>query len=84
MLHHVEPEQRQDRLFAEIARVLRPGAILVASDSLASEPLQQMHAGDTYHPVDPQTLPGRLEAAGFTDVTVQTNEFGWSAVARMA
>lgn len=84
MLHHVEPSQRQDRLFAEIARVLRPGAVLVASDSLASEPLQQMHDADTYNPVDPQTLPGRLEAAGFTDVEVQTNEFGWSAVAHRA
>ncbi|MDG4664993.1 class I SAM-dependent methyltransferase [Mycobacterium sp. 236(2023)] len=82
MLHHVEPADRQDQLFAEIARVLRPGAVLVASDSLASEPLQQMHGGDTYNPVDPAALPARLTAAGFTDVEVQTNEFGWSAVAR--
>nr|WP_235733999.1 hypothetical protein [Mycolicibacterium austroafricanum] len=56
----------------------------MASDSLASEPLHQMHDGDTYNPVDPQTLPGRLEAAGFTGVEVQTNEFGWSAVAHRA
>ncbi|MGE0215449.1 class I SAM-dependent methyltransferase [Mycolicibacterium sp.] len=82
MLHHVEPAQRQDRLFTEIARVLRPGATLVAGDSLASEPLQQMHDGDTYNPVDPAALPARLVAAGFTDIEVRTNEFGWSAVAR--
>lgn len=84
MLHHVEPEQRQDQLFAEISRVLRPGAVLVASDSLGSEPMQQLHEGDTYNPIDPQTLPARLTAAGFTGVEVRTNEFGWSAVARKA
>jgi ubiquinone/menaquinone biosynthesis C-methylase UbiE len=82
MLHHVEPAERQDELFAEIARVLRPGAVLVASDSLASEPLADMHGGDTYNPVDPETLPARLGAAGFTDVEVRTNPFGWAAVAR--
>jgi ubiquinone/menaquinone biosynthesis C-methylase UbiE len=82
MLHHVEPTARQDQLFAEIARVLRPGAVLVASDSLASEPLADLHDGDTYNPVDPETLPARLGAAGFTDVEVRINEFGWSAVAR--
>src|ERR1700750_489002 len=32
MLHHVPSTQLQDRLFAEVARVLRPGAPLVASD----------------------------------------------------
>jgi SAM-dependent methyltransferase len=47
MLHHVGPAERQDRLFAEVARVLRPEAVLVAGDSLAGEPLQQMHDGDT-------------------------------------
>lgn len=82
MLHHVAPATRQDQLLAEIARVLRPGAVLVASDSLASEPLAEMHDGDTYNPVDPRTLPARLTAAGFSDVEVRTNPFGWAAVAR--
>ncbi len=54
----------------------------MASDSLASEPLRQMHDGDTYNPVDPETLQTRLVAAGFGDVEVKTNEFGWAAVAR--
>src|SRR5262245_13909908 len=34
MLHHVPSADLQDRLFAEVARVLRPGALFVASDSL--------------------------------------------------
>lgn len=82
MLHHVPTVKMQDRLFAEIARVLRPGAALVASDSLASAELEAHHEGDTYNPVDPTTLPSRLAAAGFGDVAVKTNDYGWSAVAR--
>ena len=82
MLHHVPTGELQDRLFAEVARVLRPGAALVASDSLGSDDLAAAHEDDTYNPVDPQTLAGRLAAAGFTDVEVKTNEFGWAAIAR--
>ena len=82
MLHHVPTAELQDRLFAEVARVLRPGAALVASDSLGSDDLAAAHDGDTYNPVDPATLPSRLTAAGFGDVAVKTNEYGWSAVAR--
>ncbi len=61
MLHHVPTVELQDRLFAEVARVLRPGAALVASDSLGSDELADAHEGDTYNPVDPATLP---DAAG--------------------
>ncbi|GFG49648.1 SAM-dependent methyltransferase [Mycolicibacterium agri] len=84
MLHHVPTIELQDRLFAEVARVLRPGAPLVASDSLASDELKAHHEGDTYNPVDPATLPDRLAAAGFVDVNVRTNEFGWALIARVA
>jgi SAM-dependent methyltransferase len=84
MLHHVPTVELQDRLFAEIARVLRPGAPLVASDSLGSEELKAHHEDDTYNPVDPSTLPDRLAGAGFTDVDVRTNDYGWAAIARAA
>jgi ubiquinone/menaquinone biosynthesis C-methylase UbiE len=82
MLHHVPTAELQDRLLSEVARVLRPGAALVASDSLGSDELAAAHAGDTYNPVDPASLLERLVAAGFGDVQIKTNEFGWSAIAR--
>jgi hypothetical protein len=82
MLHHVPTVELQDRLFAEVARVLRAGASLVASDSLASEELAGHHEDDTYNPVDPATLSQRLTDAGFAAVEVRTNPFGWAAVAR--
>ena len=81
MLHHVPTIDLQDRLFAEVRRVLRPGAALVASDNLASAELEAGHEGDTYNPIDPATLPARLEAAGFDDVTVTTNPYAWQVIA---
>lgn len=82
MLHHVPTAVLQDRLFAEVARVLRPGAALVASDSIGSEELATAHEGDTYNPVEPASLPARLTAAGFGDVQVKTNDYGWAVIAR--
>jgi len=81
MLHHVPSIDMQDRLFAEVCRVLRPGATFVASDNLANDELEAHHEGDTYNPIDPATLPGRLETAGFVDVTVTTNPFAWQVAA---
>jgi SAM-dependent methyltransferase len=82
MLHHVPTNDLQDRLLAEVARVLRPGATLVASDSIGSDDMENAHEGDTYNPVDPAGLAKRLTAAGFVDVDVRTNDFGWAASAR--
>jgi SAM-dependent methyltransferase len=82
MLHHVPTPALQDRLFAEVGRVLRPGGLLVASDSVASDDLAAFHEDDTYNPVDPATVGARLEAAGFAEVEVRANPFGWAAHAR--
>jgi SAM-dependent methyltransferase len=84
MLHHVPSTELQDRLFAEAARVLRAGAPIVAVDSLESDGLRAFHEGDTYQPIDHTTLPGRLQDAGFTDVEVRVNQYGWTALARRA
>jgi ubiquinone/menaquinone biosynthesis C-methylase UbiE len=81
MLHHVPTIELQDRLFGEVARVLRPGAPLVASDSLHSDELAAHHEGDTYNPVDPESLHGRLTSAGFERIDVRTNPNGWAVIA---
>lgn len=82
MLHHVPTAALQDRLFGELRRVLAPGSLLVASDSVASADLEALHVDDVYNPIDPDGLPERLAAAGFVDVTVRANPFGWAAHAR--
>lgn len=71
MLHHVPSPELQDRVFAELARVLAPGGWLVGSDSVTSPLFRVVHWGDTLVPVDPERLPDRLLRAGFADVEVQ-------------
>jgi len=65
MLHHVPSEALQDRLLAEVCRCLRPGGVLVGSDTLPSLRFRLYHLADTMVVVDPDRLPVRLEAAGF-------------------
>lgn len=79
MLHHVPTTRLQDRLLAEAVRVLRPGGTFVAADSVAGPELAALHAGDVYNPVDPATIEGRLRLAGFDDIAVRSNDFGWAA-----
>lgn len=77
MLHHV-PHAVQDRLFAEAARVLRPGGVFAGMDSTPSFRWNLYHLFDDRNPVDPAALPARLESAGFSSVSVRTRDGGFS------
>ncbi len=70
MLHHVASEALQNRLLAEVARVLRPGGVFAGTDSLYSRSFGLLHLFDTMVLVDPRTFPERLKAVGFDDVQV--------------
>jgi SAM-dependent methyltransferase len=71
VLHHTETPAVQDGIFAELLRVLRPGGILVGSEGYDNERTRLAHAGDQFVPVDPDGLPQRLEAIGFTEIEVE-------------
>ena len=74
MLHHVPTMALQNAILAEAFRVLRPGGVLIGSDSLASNDLHHFHADDTYNPVDPAWLLGRLQTLGFGALTIEVDD----------
>ena len=82
MLHHIPTVAEQDRVFAEVARVLRPSGMFAGTDSIGSGWLfRAIHVGDTLNLVDPAGLPARLEAAGLTvdEVKLGGQSFRWRA-----
>lgn len=73
MLHHVPSQELQNKLLAEVLRVLKPGGFFVGSDSLQSWFMRVIHIGDTLIPVSPDTFGARLKSAGFEVLEVQKN-----------
>jgi SAM-dependent methyltransferase len=70
MLHHVPSPALQDRLFAEVFRVLRPGGTFIGTDATDSPSLRELHIDDIFVPVEAESLRHRLRAVGFDAVTV--------------
>jgi SAM-dependent methyltransferase len=75
MLHHVPTAALQNELLAEVLRVLRPGGVLIGSDSLASNDLHHFHVDDDYYPVEPAAFLTRLQTLGFGKITI-TVDYG--------
>jgi SAM-dependent methyltransferase len=71
MLHHVPSPGAQNRLFAEVQRVLRPGSPFTGTDSTGRGlGFALLHIGDTKVVIDPEGLGERLVAAGFVRAEV--------------
>jgi SAM-dependent methyltransferase len=83
MLHHLPSPQAQDRLLAEVARVLRPGGLFAGTDSLGEGLLfRLLHIRDTLVPVAPDGLADRLHAAGLAEPVVAESESSFRFRAR--
>ncbi len=72
MLHHLKSRELQNRAFAEIFRVFRPGAVFLAFDIPDGWIHRVAHIKSTFVPVDPATVIGRLTAAGFSKVALDS------------
>jgi SAM-dependent methyltransferase len=83
MLHHMPTAAKQDELFAEVHRVLRPGALFVGTDSRDLEVIRAGHVDDTFVPVNPETLNDRLAAAGFAGTNLDVGDYQFRFTARM-
>jgi SAM-dependent methyltransferase len=70
MLHHLHSGELQDRTFAEIARVLRPGGVFLAFEIQNSWLHRLGHIRSTFVPVDPRSAAARLKGAGFSQSAV--------------
>jgi SAM-dependent methyltransferase len=82
MLHHIPSAELQDRLLAEVLRVLRPGGTFAGTDSRQGRLFRWLHVFDTLTVVDPATFAERLTAAGFEDARVDENPYAFRFRAR--
>jgi SAM-dependent methyltransferase len=82
MLHHVPSAALQDRLLAEVRRVLRPGGVFAGSDSVTSFGFRMLHVRDTNVTVPPETFAARLRAQGFAEAQVHVGKGSFRFVAR--
>jgi ubiquinone/menaquinone biosynthesis C-methylase UbiE len=70
VLHHLKIRELQERAFAEIFRVLRPGGVFLAVE-IQDGWLQRIgHIRSTFVPVAPSSVPERLATLGFSNVSV--------------
>jgi ubiquinone/menaquinone biosynthesis C-methylase UbiE len=67
----------QDRAFAEIFRVLRPGGVFLAFDIPDGWLHRVGHIRSTFVPVAPVTASARLTTAGFSNPTIASQRGGF-------
>jgi ubiquinone/menaquinone biosynthesis C-methylase UbiE len=70
VLHHLKSQELQDRAFAEIFRVLRPGGVFLAVEIQDGWLQRFVHIRSTFVPVAPSSVHERLASAGFSSVCI--------------
>jgi SAM-dependent methyltransferase len=77
MLHHLRSNELQDRAFAEIWRVLRPGGVFLAFEIQDGWLHRVGHLRSTFVPIDPAAVNTRLTTAGFSRTSVDFRRGGF-------
>ena len=74
VLHHLKSQEAQDRMFAEVFRVLRPGGVFLAFEITDSWLHRVGHFRSTFTPLRPGSAFARLNVAGFSRVAVDVRK----------
>jgi ubiquinone/menaquinone biosynthesis C-methylase UbiE len=74
VLHHLKSTQLQDQMFAEAFRVLRPGGILIVFEIPDSWFHRVGHIRSTFTPLAPSSAFPRLNATGFSKITLDVRK----------
>jgi len=77
VLHHLKSPELQDRMFAEVFRVLRPGGVFLAFEVNNSWIHRIGHIRSTFTPLEPGSAFARLTLAGFSRVSVDFRRGGY-------
>jgi ubiquinone/menaquinone biosynthesis C-methylase UbiE len=70
VLHHLRSRELQDRMFAEVYRVLRPGGVFLAFEINDSWVHRVGHIRSTFTPLSAGSAFARLTRAGFSRISV--------------
>jgi ubiquinone/menaquinone biosynthesis C-methylase UbiE len=70
VLHHLGTREAQERAFAEVFRILRPGGVFLAVEIPDRWLHRIVHIQSTFLPVAADSAPVRLAAAGLSDPSV--------------
>ena len=84
VLHHLKSRELQDRTFAEVHRVLRPGGSFFAFEINDGWIHRAAHYKSTFTPVTPGSAFARLTSVGFSKISVDFRSSGYRVSARRA
>ena len=84
VLHHLQSRELQDRMFAEVFRVLRPGGVFLAFEITDTWLNRAIHYKSTFTPLTPGSAFARLTSAGFSRVSIDFRRGGFRLSAARA
>ena len=82
VLHHTDTAAVQDQSSPSCCASCDRAEFWSGSEGYDNERTRRAHVGDQFVPVDPEELPRRLEAIGFTGAEVEHGEFDFRFQAR--